>query len=79
MKNYEESKLKLQLVIATAVTISGMLALFMGFWVPPIGEISPSVLTAIGECFTFAGSLIGIDYHYKYKHHLENKNNGGGE
>ena len=29
--------------------------------------IDPSVLTAFGEIATFAGSLIGIDYTYKYK------------
>lgn len=38
-----------------------------GFFVPPTGEINGSVLTAYGETLTFAGSLIGIDYHYRYK------------
>ena len=37
------------------------------FIVPPTGVIDPSVLTAFGEILTFAGSLIGIDYHYRFK------------
>ena len=41
--------------------------LFLGFYAVPIGEISASVLTAYGETATFAGSLLGIDYTYRYK------------
>jgi len=39
----------------------------VAFIVPPLGVIDPTVLTAFGEILTFAGSLIGIDYHYRYK------------
>jgi hypothetical protein len=38
-----------------------------GFACPPAGEIHHSVLIAFGEILTFSGSLIGIDYHYRYK------------
>ena len=34
---------------------------------PPAGYIDPTVLTAYGETLTFAGALIGVDYHYKSK------------
>ena len=38
-----------------------------GLITPPVGEIHHSVLIALGEILTFSGSLIGIDYHYRYK------------
>ena len=31
------------------------------------GEISPSVLAATGEVFTFAGVCLGINYSYQFK------------
>jgi hypothetical protein len=38
-----------------------------GFVLPPLAEIHHSVLIAFGEILTFCGSLIGIDYKYRYK------------
>ena len=38
-----------------------------GFVLPPLAEIHHSVLIAFGEILTFAGSLIGNDYKYRYK------------
>jgi hypothetical protein len=38
-----------------------------GLFTPPVGEIHHSLLIAFGEILTFSGSLIGIDYHYRYK------------
>ena len=38
-----------------------------GFIAPPLAEIHHSVLIAFGEILTFSGSLIGIDYKYRYK------------
>ena len=45
----------------------GCILLGMGFLCPPLGEIHHSVLIAFGEILTFSGSLIGIDYKYRYK------------
>ena len=58
---------KLQLIIATAMCAFGCALLACGFVCPPAGEIHHSVLIAFGEILTFSGSLIGIDYHYRYK------------
>ena len=58
---------RVQLIIATAMCIFGCALLIAGFLCPPVGEIHHSVLIAFGEILTFAGSLIGIDYHYRYK------------
>ena len=60
-------KLNIQLGIAVVLVTAGLVLLFCGFWLDPQGEIHNSVLVAFGECCTFAGSLIGVDYHYRYK------------
>ena len=57
---------RLQLIIATVMCSFGCALLAAGFISPPLAEIHHSVLIAIGEILTFSGSLIGIDYHYKY-------------
>ena len=57
----------LQLLTATALCIFGCALLTVAFVLPPVGIIDSSVLIAIGEILTFVGSLVGIDYHYKYR------------
>lgn len=54
-----------QLFIATLVTVCGVGLLIAGFVADPTGSIHSSVLVAFGECMTFVGSLLGIDYHYR--------------
>ena len=58
------------------MTIVGAGLLIAGFIVPPIGIIDHSVLIAAGEVLTFVGSILGIDYNYKYKvrKEISNKN-----
>ena len=56
----------IQLTIAAGLCLAGVLLLFLAFYAPPVGEIHSSVLVAYGETLTFAGSLLGIDYHYRY-------------
>ena len=58
---------RLQLIIAMTMCTFGCALLIAGFCSPPMGEIHHSVLIAFGEILTFSGSLIGIDYHYRYK------------
>lgn len=66
-------KLKLQLILAIVLALAGLVLMTASFIVPPTGVIDPTVLTAIGEVFTFSGSLIGVDYHYTFKHHHHEK------
>ena len=58
---------KIQLFIATVATIFGIVLIAVAILLPPAGYIAPTVLTAYGETLTFAGALIGVDYHYKSK------------
>ena len=58
---------KIQLITAVVMCTFGCALLTAGFYNPPLGEIHHSVLIAFGEILTFSGSLIGIDYKYRYK------------
>lgn len=62
-----ERKSDIQFVLAIIVILAGLTLMFMGFFAVPLGEISASVLTALGECFTFGGSLWSIERTYHYK------------
>jgi hypothetical protein len=55
-----------QLVLAVSMASFGAVLILTAFFVPPLGVIDPTVLTAFGEILTFSGSLIGIDYKYRY-------------
>lgn len=57
----------IQLWLGVSLAAMGCVLLWVGLFLPPIGIIHASVLTALGEVFTFSGALIGIDYSYKYK------------
>ena len=59
----------IQLLIAALLSLAGIALLFLGTILAPQGEIHETVLIAFGEIATFAGSIIGIDYHYKSKKH----------
>lgn len=56
----------LQLILAVVLCTFGCALLICGFYSPPQGEIHHSILIAFGEVLTFSGSLIGIDYKYRY-------------
>lgn len=57
----------MQFIFAWILVLIGVVLIFLSFFVPPVGDISPSVLAAFGEILTFAGAVIGIDYSYKKK------------
>ena len=63
----EKVKLNIQLAIAVIVFLVGVGLVIAGFILPPPGVIHDSVLIVFGEACTFSGSLIGIDYRYKFK------------
>ena len=60
-------KRNVQILLSVVMVCFGVILIIAAFIVPPMGVIDPTVLTAFGEILTFAGSLIGIDYHYKFK------------
>jgi len=62
-----KEKMTIQLWLGVFLAVMGCILLWVGLFLPPMGVIHASVLTAMGEVFTFSGALIGIDYSYKYK------------
>ncbi len=62
---FDFRKYTLQVYLAVLMSCLGMLLLFLGLYLPPRGEIASSILVAYGEVMTFAGALLGIDYHYR--------------
>ena len=62
-----EYKSWIQLAIAVVATLFGLTLVGISLFLPPRGEIDPTVLTAYGETLTFVGALIGIDYRYREK------------
>ena len=69
----KEEKYTLQLIVAVVMVVFGCLLITASFFVDPRGEIHPSVLAAFGEILTFAGAIIGVDYNYKYKREIKDR------
>ncbi len=67
---------KVEMIISSLVVIAGIALLFCGLYIEPPGEIDYSLLVAYGETLTFAGSIIGVDYHYRIKLKDENAPKG---
>ena len=59
--------MKHQIFLAVMLVIFGVVLISAAFFVPPTGVIDPTILTAFGEILTFAGAIIGIDYHHRVK------------
>lgn len=55
----------IQFWVSICLVIFGSALVLAGFIVPPVGEISSSVLGAYGEILTLFGAISGIDYRYK--------------
>ena len=67
-----KEKMTIQLWLGVFLAVMGCVLLWVGLFLPPVGIVHASVLTALGEVFTFSGALIGVDYHYRWKIITEN-------
>ena len=52
---------------AIGMLVSGVALSVAGFVVPPVGEISNSVLWYFAQCLIYAGSALGIDVFIEHK------------
>lgn len=68
-----QNKMTVQLLCAIIMVVTGVAIIFCGIWITPKGVIDNSLLAALGEVLTFAGSVLGVDYHYKAKVYLDKK------
>ena len=76
------NKLNIQLITASILSIGGLVLLFCGVYIDPLGQIHESLLIGFGEVATFAGALFGIDYTYRFKDYVKshiNKNDPNGQ
>ena len=53
--------------LGAILTLLGVAMLFVGMFIDPQGEVSGSVLGAVGEIFLLAGSLLGLDSYFNFK------------
>ncbi len=71
-------------LLAICCMIAAVVAIFLGIYIDPRGEVHSSILTYFGISSAFCGSLLGITSHYsseltKFKseimntHHTETK------
>lgn len=65
----------IQLITAAVLSLGGLVMLFCGVYIDPLGQIHESLLIGFGEVATFAGALFGIDYTYKIKNHKSKTSN----
>ena len=70
-----KEKLNIQLLTAAILSIGGLVMLFCGIYIEPLGQIHDSLLIGFGEVATFAGALFGIDYTYKIRNYHDNPTN----
>ena len=63
----KHTRLKWMIICAVLMVIVGCCLIIAGMIIPPLGEIHPSVLTAVGEFLTFSGSLFGLNTNYRIK------------
>ena len=65
-------------LLGAILAILGVAMLFVAMFIDPKGEISGSVLGAVGELFVLAGSLLGLDsyFDFKLKRYLKKNDDG---
>ena len=63
----QKTKDTVQYGSAIAMLTAGVLLSILGFFVPPVGEISDSVLWFFGQCLIYAGSIFGVGIYIENK------------
>lgn len=53
--------------LGCVLILVGIILIFLGFYVEPKGELSGSLLGAVGEVFTLGGALVGADAYVEYR------------
>lgn len=64
-------RLTAQSVLAFVLVVFGMIVVMLALYMPPVGEIHPSVITVFGMLLVAAGAFLGIDLNSQLKAFLE--------
>ena len=60
-----------QSLLAFLLVVFGMVVVMLAIYMPPVGEIHPSVITVFGMLLVAAGAFLGIDLNTQLKAFLE--------
>lgn len=63
----KETRTSYQVHSALAMLLAGVCLSVAGFCVPPVGEISDSVLWFFAQCLIYAGSIFGVSIYVQSK------------
>ena len=63
----QEHRTTFQVYSAIGMLIAGVALSLAGFIVPPVGEISDSVLWFFAQCLIYAGSIFGVSIYVQSK------------
>ena len=63
----KEKRTAFQVYSAVGMLIAGVALSVAGFCVPPVGEISDSVLWFFAQCLIYAGSIFGVSIYVQSK------------
>lgn len=64
-------RLTAQSVLAFLLVVFGMVVVMLALYMPPVGEIHPSVITVFGMLLAAAGAFLGIDLNFQLKAFLK--------
>lgn len=63
----KDTRTDIQVFTAIGMLVAGVGLSIAGFIVPPVGEISDSVLMFTAQCLVYAGSALGINVYINSK------------
>lgn len=63
----KEKRTDIQIWTAVGMLVFGVILTIAGFLVPPVGEISDSVLWVLAQSLIYAGSALGITTYVQMK------------
>lgn len=63
----KETRISFQVYSAVGMLLAGVALSVAGFCVPPVGEISDSVLWFFAQCLIYAGSIFGVSIYVQSK------------
>lgn len=71
MSEILKRKISSQTIMAFLLLIFGMVVVMISLYMPPRGEIHPTVITIFGMMLVAAGAFMGIDLNFQLKRFVE--------
>ena len=71
MSEILKRKISSQTIMAFLLLVFGMVVVMISLYMPPRGEIHPTVITIFGIMLVAAGAFMGIDLNFQLKRFVE--------